>query len=102
MSEQERLIKIGDEEILIDWGSDGMVLLGLESAVVPMILDLDNLDELLDALHQARREVAKVKRVARLLRLPATLNDALEERTRRQGISRNAAIVEAIESYLVE
>lgn len=102
MSERSRLVNIGDNEILIDWGSEGFVVVGLGSAVPPMILSLDNLDELLDALHQARRETARVKRISRLLRLPANLNDALEERTRRQGISRNAAIIEAIERYLTE
>lgn len=102
MSEQSRLVNIGDNQILIDWGSAGALLMGLGPDESPIVFGLDSLDELLDVLHKARREIAKVKRVARIIRLPATLNDALEEKTRREGISRNAAIIEAIESYLVE
>ena len=106
MAEQEKIIAVGDQgaHIAIDWGSAGLTLstFGDEGVAEPVIFGLDTLDELLDALHEVRREISKAERISRIVRLPVTLRDALEAKARREGISQNAALIEAIERYVVK
>lgn len=68
----------------------------------PVFFQLDVLDELLDALHEVRAEIAGTKRIARMLRLPIEMRNRLEAKVRREGGNQNAAIIEAIERYLAE
>lgn len=99
MAEGKKIIEVGDNQILIDWGSAGVMLTGF-GPDEPMVLGLDSLHDLLDALHEAHRAITRTERIKTVMRLPAAVKDALEAKARRQGISQNAALVEAIERYI--
>lgn len=86
----------GETAIAVQWG-DEQVVLGVSDSA--LLLDLEALDELLDALHQARRDLAKVERTKVIMRIPPELKDALEAKARREGLTQNAAFTEAVKEY---
>lgn len=106
MSPGTRQIQVDDQgaHISLDWGTEELELctIGDDGFPAPAVFELETLDELLDALHQARADVAGTRRMARMLRLPIELKNRLEAKVRREGGNQNAAIIEAIEDYLAE
>lgn len=106
MSPGTRQIEVDVEgtHIALDWGTEELELctIGDNGFPAPAVFELETLDELLDALHQARADVAGTRRIARMLRLPIELRNRLEAKVRREGGNQNAAIIKAIERYLVE
>lgn len=99
-------IKVSDQgaHIALDWGTEEIEIctIGDDGFPAPAVFELETLDELLDALHEARPDVAGTRRIARMLRLPVELKTRLEAKVRREGGNQNAAIIEAIERYLAE
>lgn len=87
----------GKAAIAIQWGDEKVVLGASDSALA---LDLEALDNLLDALHEARRDLAREERTKVIMRIPLELKDALEAKARKEGLSQNAVFTRAIEEYL--
>ena len=94
---------VGKAHISIQWGTQSLCLAAYnqDGVASPVFFGVEPLDDLLDALHEARRDLAKVEREKITFRIPPELKDALEAKARRDGLTQNAAFTEAVEDYIV-
>lgn len=87
----------GEAALAIQWGDEKVILAASDSALV---LDLEAIDNLLDALLEAKASFAKAERVPLYARVPPSLKARFVARATEMDLTQNAAIIAAVRTWL--